>query len=174
MGAITGAPQIDSAPARSVLLKTRTIDVGFAGQFFVLTCCSIGFAINRGSYDPTRTQTMKSVVVALALAANAQAFDIDWSDKGSYSQRREKQMLKDLNEISDLDRGKEYFRISKEKLYKALTNAVKRGFKSKKEYDTDKSREVNEDDEILEIMSHVLYKDKKKPNTIRSVVLRCT
>ena len=60
------------------------------------------------------------------------------SNKGSYSQRREKQMLKDLNEISELDRGKEYFRILKEKLYKALTNAVKRGFKSKKEYDTDK------------------------------------
>ena len=94
------------------------------------------------------------------------------SNRNNNAEQREYQMLKDLKDISEVDRGKEYFRISKEKLYKAILESHKRGFKSKKEFDADKARDVDDDDKIVEIVRHEMFKDKNKSNLIKKVVLK--
>lgn len=86
----------------------------------------------------------------------------------SHARQKEKQMIKDLS--PHVERGNEYFRISKSKLYSALLSASKRGFTAKKKAALEDERKLEEDDKVLEILKHEPYKgDKKK---IKSIIVR--
>jgi len=86
----------------------------------------------------------------------------------SQARQKEKQMIQDLK--PHVERGKEYFKISKTKLYKALISASKRGFKPKDKADIEDERKLEEGDRVLEILKHEVYKaDKKK---IKSIIVR--
>ena len=86
----------------------------------------------------------------------------------SSARKKELQLINDLR--PNLNRGLEWFNISRPKLYKAIIDAEKRGFKSKQRSVYDNDRKITEDDRVLEVMGHIPYKNDK--NKIKKVLLR--
>tara|TARA_B100001094_G_scaffold33423_1_gene27790 strand:- start:605 stop:1297 length:693 start_codon:yes stop_codon:yes gene_type:complete len=86
----------------------------------------------------------------------------------SSARKKEVQLINDLR--PNLNRGLEWFNISRAKLYKAIIDAEKRGFKSKQKSINDNDRKIKEDDRILEVMNHIPYKNNK--NKIKKLLLR--
>ena len=88
----------------------------------------------------------------------------------SMSRKREAQLIEDLK--PKLDRGLEYFRIRKDKLYKAILDAEKRGYQTKTQSDKDNERKLKDSDRIIRIMDHKVYKDPARKNEIKALKVK--